>query len=186
LHLVSLAAGQQQLVYLRKRATEKWSSRHQVLINQQWHPTYTNYYHKLNVDRHGRLFLSFVWFMDDLFANEVAAYEAKYGTVLEPDVPTCVPTPFPGTPAVPAEFCSFSLPGSGNRPHDPALLMSDDGGDTWHLATTPDFLVGMGLCTLPVVPVPAEGPHFVPPWEPVESVVEAVAPVLWGCGGGGE
>jgi hypothetical protein len=29
------------------------------------------------------------------------------------------------------------------RPHDPVILMSDDGGDTWRIALTSDFAAGL-------------------------------------------
>jgi len=31
----------------------------------------------------------------------------------------------------------------GFRPHDPVIMMSDDGGDSWRIATTADFKAGL-------------------------------------------
>jgi hypothetical protein len=93
-----------------------------ALVMPLWHRAYSIFYHKLSVDRRDRLFLTYSYFAAQLPDDAVAAYRAKW-----PDEK--VPEPPPK--------------GMWMRPHDPAILLSEDGGTTWRLALTPDFLDGI-------------------------------------------
>ena len=64
---------------------------------------YSIYYHKLTIDRHGWLYLSYSYWTSD--------------TTYQDDYP--------------------------DRYHNRAIVVSKDGGRTWKLATTQDFLEGM-------------------------------------------
>jgi len=85
-----------------------------------WHPGYSIFYHKLNVDRSDRLFLTYYYYADQMSPEAQAAYREKW----------------PGEVTDGAKIKP--------RAHDPAILMSDTGGDKWRLALTSDFLAGMG------------------------------------------
>lgn len=65
-------------------------------------PGYSIYYHKLTIDRRGRLYLSYSYWTTDEYQED-----------------------FP------------------DRYHNPAVVMSADGGKTWKLATTSDFAAGI-------------------------------------------
>jgi hypothetical protein len=113
------------LVYLRKRKDKPWDAPKSLVV--PFHLSYSIYYHKLNIDRKGRLFVNYMYYADCMTADEIAAYRAKW-----PDEPIKVVS------TVDSRYnCS------GLRPHDPCILMSDDSGDTWRLATTKDFVNGV-------------------------------------------
>lgn len=136
LHVVARYAGWGYffcLDYLRKKADQPWEDRGHLVI--PFRRYYSCWYHKLNMDRKGRLFLNYIYYGDqyceggeaphDQCGDEIAAYRQKWPDEkieLAPD--------------------SRKLHGHwlGVKPHDPAILMSDDGGDTWRLALTPDFV----------------------------------------------
>lgn len=92
-----------------------------ALVMPLWHRGYSIFYHKLALDRHGRLFLNYSTYAAQLAADTVAVYRSRWPEEAIPDPP----------PA-----------GLWMRAHDPAMLMSDDGGATWRLALTGDFLEG--------------------------------------------
>jgi hypothetical protein len=111
------------LAYLRKKKGKQWESPKPLVV--PFHQTYSIYYHKLNIDRKGRLFVNYMYYADGFTADELAAYRAKW----------------------PNDKISFvktedSRQYWNTHPHDPAILMSDDGGDTWRLAITKDFIEG--------------------------------------------
>ena len=113
LHCVARWAGagyRFRLVYLRKRKGLPWDEQKHLV--RPFGGNYSVYYHKLNRDRRGRLFVNYVYTRAARFADEVAAYSKKW----------------------PAEDASVSF-----IRREPCLLMSDDGGDFWRLAVTNDF-----------------------------------------------
>lgn len=157
LHLVARSStvtspgGYYGLVYFRRPGAGPWSD--PVTLVDSWHPLYTDWYHELTLDRDDRLFLKYEFMADQLTAAEAAAYRARWpGDGLVKDDPACA-----------AAVCWYS---GSVRAHDPAIILSDDGGDSWRLAETADFFEGMGLCRrLPLKPpllfnpyLPAEDP----------------------------
>ena len=115
LHLVSRWAGSGyyfRLVYQRKKAGQDWEPHKELVIPFRW--GYSVWYHKLNIDRLGRLFLNYVYYPAELKADEKEAYNKKY-----PEDKGAI------------------------RSHGACILVSDDGGDSWRLAVTSDFVKGM-------------------------------------------
>jgi hypothetical protein len=182
LHLVA-RDGNGALVYLRKPANGDWEPVSRTLVEATWHTgVYTDWYHQLNIDRKGRLFVSYVFFADQLKKKDAQVYMQRWpDEILEVDVAEQSPhpcwgwhAPWPFMSLLPvSDYCwMHETQGGVDSPlksHDPVILISDDLGDSFRLATTLDFLIGAGLCGASLVPVPAEGPHYVPPWEPVEG-----------------
>lgn len=110
------------LDYLRARrqadGTWRWEEKG-ALVMPLWHRAYSIFYHKLAIDRRDRLFLTYSYYADQLSEEAAAAYRRKW----------------------PAEEQREDR--IRPRPHDPVILMSDDGGDTWRLALTKDFVAGV-------------------------------------------
>ena len=132
-------------------------------------PNYAVYHHKLNVDRLGRLFLNYETFRGQMPSDDSQSqssddspqYCAKWPNdhyviscttnyvascdnngLLIPDVipqPNACPTP--QDPLNCGGGDCFYL--TAGKPHDPSLLMSSDGGSTWHLVTSRDFYLGI-------------------------------------------
>ena len=115
-----------QLVYLRKKAGRPWDEQKSLVVPfRNW---YSCWYHKLSLDRGGRLFLNYIYYGQQLTPDVVAAYREKWPNEqvrLLPDVE-------PGLADGAAHYTVTA--------HGPAMLMSDDGGDTWRLALTADFV----------------------------------------------
>jgi hypothetical protein len=166
LHLVA-RDGNGALVYLRKPANGSWDTTRKVLVEATWHTGYyTDWYHNLTIDQKGRLFVSYIFYANQLKKKETQAYEQKWPSeVLQADLADQTTPCWATMPADPTQPCWMT----GVKVHDPVVLISTDGGDSFRLATTEDFLIGADLCPDRIVPVPAQGPHYVPPWEPVES-----------------
>jgi hypothetical protein len=85
------------LSYQRKPADAPWGPAQPIVVAPV--PGYSIYYHKLTIDRRGRLFLSYSYWTSD--------------TTYQSDFPY--------------------------RYNHPAIVMSDDGGDTWKLLETGDL-----------------------------------------------
>lgn len=134
LHLVSRWAGDYyyfRLVYMQKKTGQSWgqdwgSEVHRFLM-VPFRNMYSCWYHKLSMDRSGRLFLNYTYYANQLGEDMVDTYEDKW-----PE--DTVSAPLPNAP---------SNWRSGITPHDPGMLISNDGGDSWHLSTTTDFLQGI-------------------------------------------
>jgi hypothetical protein len=131
LHVVGRYAGDSykfNLDYLRKPAGEAWQDRgHLVVPFRQFYSTWNQ---TLTVDEIGRLFLRYSYYGDQFDYEggpEVNAYRMKW-------------------PEDEIRLAAGSRPMNGNwlgqKHHDPVVLMSDTGGLTWRLATTPDFING--------------------------------------------
>ncbi|MEW5896562.1 MAG: DUF4215 domain-containing protein [Nanoarchaeota archaeon] len=208
IHVIARSSGitnNYKLVYMQKKSGQDWTTfstseevpgeknydtlKHRTLLFP-WHRYYGNWYHKLNLDRKGRLFVNYVSYFDNLFSDELEAYQKKWpAETLVKDNLNCVNNPSNAnkrtSPACPGLDCVKVLwPPEGKKPmevskqcanvcpntntisktcqevcndhlcwysrsvkaHDPAIIFSDDGGDTWRLATTKDFLSGMEFC----------------------------------------
>lgn len=132
LHVVGRYAGDSYkfgLDYLRMTADGTWEDRgHLVTPFRQFYSTWNQ---TLTTDEQGRLFLRYSYYGDQFDREggpEVNAYRQKW----------------------PEDDISL-LPGSrpnngwwtGQKQHDPVILMSDTGGDSWRLATTDDFFNGL-------------------------------------------
>lgn len=110
------------LWYMRKKAGQAWEENLGPLV-MPFRRYYSCWYHKLTMDRQGRLFLSYIYFGDQFdrgtpYTYEIDAYRARWPweeVVLVDPVATYY---------------------SGQKAHEPCVLMSDDGGDHWRLALT--------------------------------------------------
>lgn len=137
LHMVSRWAGTAgrtyffRLSYLRKPSSQGWSIREDLVV--PFKAYYSNWYQKLSLDRSGRLFLFYIYYGNQLFSDEAAAYNGFWPEDgIEPEV-GCTTTPRePG-----GNYCWFN----NVEPHGPVLLRSEDAGSTWHTTTTTDFQV---------------------------------------------
>lgn len=147
LHIIGRYAGDDYkfgLDYLRKKVDGEWENRgHLVMPFRSYYSTWDQ---KLTIDEQGRLFLRYSYFADQLDYEggpEVTAYREKWPDEL-------------------IELASGSreLHGTwlGVSHHDPVILMSDDGGDSWRIALTSDFVNGVvpepGTALLIAVVVP--------------------------------
>ena len=142
LHVVARWAGNDRrvdvysfsLAYLRKPPGGDWEPRRILVF--PFRNFYSHWYHRLSQDRRGRLFVYYKYYANQLFAEELAAYNERWpqdeieAGRIEPE--GCVST---SRYSDPANYCTYH----GVRAHDPALLVSDDGGDSWRLATAADF-----------------------------------------------
>lgn len=116
------------LSYLRKTVGGPWEERGPLVV--PFRSYYSTWDAKLTVDRQGRLFLRYSYYGDNFDYEggpEVTAYRKKWPDEL-----------------IRLDETRRLVHGywSGQKHHDPVLLMSDDGGNTWRLATTQDFIRG--------------------------------------------
>ncbi len=127
LHLVSRWAGDEDyrfhLVYQRKRAGRDWEP-HRILVSP-FRSNYSAWRQKLSMDRLGRLFVSYAYYADLMTPDERAAYARKW------------PEDATENPQAPGGY-DVKL-----GDHGGALLISDNGGDSWRLAVTEDFATGL-------------------------------------------
>ena len=113
------------LVYMRKKSGRPWEP-HKLLV-VPFRDSYSIYYHKLNMDRRGRLFVNYSYYAGHMTEDEAAAYARKW-----PQDNLRSP---PGKKVGKWPLASRL----GLRAHDPCMLISDDHADTWRLAVTEDF-----------------------------------------------
>ena len=99
----------------------EWEEMGPLLVS--FHRGYSIFYHKLSIDRLGRLFLTYYLYVAQLTDEMAEAYMQKW----------------PDETLTRAENGTWS----GIRPHDPVILLSDDGGGSWRIATTEDFEAGV-------------------------------------------
>lgn len=119
MHLVSrLNGGVNPLKYalhhIRKEKGKPWQDMGRIMEPDRL--GYNIYYHNLSIDKKGRLFLSYFYYAAWLSDQEKQEYKEKW-----PDNPD---------------------PSETLYPHDPVIIMSED-GKTWKLAATDDFMDGM-------------------------------------------
>ena len=102
------------LVYLRKKKNGSWEPRKDLV--RPSHMAYSNWYQKISVDRLGMPYLSYSYYAHNLTASEKKQYVYKWG-------------------------------GSGEntsvKAHDPVLIRTADGGDSWSTVTTTDLAENM-------------------------------------------
>jgi hypothetical protein len=104
------------LVYIRKKSGGVWEDRKNLVIPR--HQNYSTWYHKISIDRQGRLFVSYLYYAHKLNNNEADEYYKKW-----PDE------------------CVGKRPTNDEvRSHDPVMIHSFDGGETWRITRTKDFL----------------------------------------------
>ena len=121
LHLASRWGGAEdgkwRLVYQRKRRGEPWEPHRDLVV--AFRRGYSLFDQKISLDRRGRLWINYLYFIDGMNEEEVEAYRRKW-----PDDP----------------IKTKDGRVTGQRRHDPCLLVSDDKGDTWRLAVTEDLV----------------------------------------------
>lgn len=123
LHLVSRWAGSGyyfRLVYHRKKTAASWEPHKDLVI--PFRTGYSVWYHHLNIDRLGRLFVDYSYMAAELNQVERAAYQRKWPQ---------------------HDYRRDSTGEHGLFRHDHCMLISDDGGNTWRLARTEDFVAGI-------------------------------------------
>lgn len=122
LHLVSRQINEAEhlsLHYMRKKPDDvEWVDMGDVVVPKPTH--YSNWYHKLTIDRRGVLFLAYFYYSHNLNNKECTAYKHKW--------PDEVVT------------CAEGKEESGISAHDPVILISGDSGDSWKIATTADVV----------------------------------------------
>lgn len=128
LHLVyrctePTGTGRYKLAYSRKKAGQAWQDMGALV--SPGNDGYSVYYHKMTVDRLGRLFLHYYYHPAQMSEADKAEYRTTYPSLPDPDTET---------------LYTF----------DPVIIMTDNGGDTWKIATTADFAVGLINDTVPV------------------------------------
>lgn len=100
---------------------------------------YTVYHHKLDVDRFGRLYLSYATWEQQLSPAVAAAYCTRWPD--ECDEGDTTPDPdLDQTADCTTSTCWYQ---DSAQPHDPVRLISTDGGGTWRLATSQDLYGGI-------------------------------------------
>ena len=103
------------LVYLRKKADGKWEKR-QDLVIPAWH-YYSNWYHKVALDAKNRLFCTYYYFASwfDRIPGSEEIYRKRWPSEVDAAGKTVI------------------------HAHDPVLIFSDNGGDSWRIVQTQDF-----------------------------------------------
>lgn len=118
-----------RISYLRKPFGEDWEPRRTLV--RPFRTNYSHWYQKPAIDRLGRLFLSYIYYGTCLLPEDADSYREKY----------------PEETIVQAEaHCDGAKRRhkySGITEHEPVVLISDDHGETWRLATTADFADGL-------------------------------------------
>lgn len=105
------------LVYMRKKRNKPWEA-HKEMV-RPFKTSYSVFYHKIGVDRKGRIFISYMYYGNNLNYSERDEYNARWPN-------------FPQLDRTPGWL--------GNvKPHDPVILLSDDKGDSFRIALTRDF-----------------------------------------------
>lgn len=154
LHVVGRWAGDSytfRLAYLRKKKDQPWEANRDLVV--PFKGNYHVWYHKLTIDRRGRLFLNYVCRAAIKRADEVPSFLRKW--------PTRAPE---------GDFLTQSH----------CLLLSEDGGDSWRLATSADLGAGAVTGTPPpTAPPPPPAPPAAKPRQ-VSALGGAFGPsVAW-------
>jgi hypothetical protein len=127
IHTVSRWAGYSYyftLAYNKRTPDGKWDR--QKLLVVPFRNMYGCWYHKVSIDRMGRLFAYYINYRNQLDTKVAAAYAEKW--------------PEDKLIPVPGKKCVWY---NNVKPHDPAVLMTEDSGNKWFLATSPDFIRGI-------------------------------------------
>ncbi len=113
------------LVYnMRSAATGKWLPQHTLV--QPFRNMYGCWYHRVSIDRKGRLFVYYINFLNQLDKKSLETYNRKW----------------------PEDKVNLNPKKSGDwdyhiKPHSPAILMQSTRKSPWFLAVTPDFTDGI-------------------------------------------
>lgn len=127
IHVVSRWAGYSYyftLSYNKRTADGKWHKQQLLVI--PFSNMYGCWYHKVSIDHLGRLFVYYINYRNQLGSKALAAYNKKW--------------PQDKVNLKPAKRNAWD---NNIKPHDPAILMSEDSGCNWFLAITPDFTSGI-------------------------------------------
>lgn len=106
------------LVYLRKKANGSWETRRDLAIPAWNH--YSNWYHKVAIDRENRVYCVYYYYASWL--SKMPGVTEKYLKLWPADA-----------------AADGKLPDRNLRAHDPVLIGTFDGGDSWKLVGTPDL-----------------------------------------------
>jgi formylglycine-generating enzyme required for sulfatase activity len=124
-----------RLVYMRKKPGGVWEP-HKILV-QPFRSNYSVFYHKQSLDRRGRIFINYSTFANHMVKKDAEAYNKRWpGDKL----------PLPSDLADYVNGYNFSRNPDGSRSkikplwHGPSILVSGDGGDSWRLGRSPDFV----------------------------------------------
>ena len=109
--------GDYRLSYARKKLGQPWECMSGLVV--PGNDSYSIYMQTLTIDRLGRLFLHYYYRADILSERDKQLYRAKWPDAPDPEVQSNI------------------------RTHDPVIIMSDDGGDSWRIAKTEDFVNGL-------------------------------------------
>jgi hypothetical protein len=105
------------MVYLRKKPGKRWERRRDLTV-PKWSP-YSNWYHKIAIDRKGNLYVTYYYIALRIcrVPSAAKAYLDKW----------------------PQDAVNGKLIPKNVKAHDPVLITSQDGGDTWFIAQTKDL-----------------------------------------------
>lgn len=124
------------LLYLQTQSlydqgSTEWARR-QDLVRPDWE-NYCMWYHKVSLGRDGRkVFVTYYYFVFNLYTDPayVQAYEDRWGATELWGVGGADG----GLTDSQGKFINDS-----SRAHDPAIIVTDDGGESWHLMTSRDI-----------------------------------------------
>ncbi len=131
LHLTARWAGngyKNHLIYIKKAAKGGWQQ--QKILVEPFKTLYSCYYHKMSQDIYGRIFVSYCYYGNELTAKQLKAYQAHW-----PDQKINPPeklSDFPNGKWI-----------NEIKNHDPVCIVSNDCGNSFRLALTPDFVCGI-------------------------------------------
>ena len=127
IHVVSRWAGYSYyftLVYNKRTPDGKWQKQQLLVI--PFCNMYGCWYHKVSIDHLGKLFVYYINYRNQINSKTVAVYNKKW-----PE------------DKLNLNSTKKSVWYKEMKPHAPAILMSEDSGKRWFLATTPDFVSGI-------------------------------------------
>jgi hypothetical protein len=111
------------LVYNKRTPDGKWAKQ-QILV-MPFRAMYGCWYHKVSIDKKGRLFVYYINYLNQFDKKTLEEYNKRW--------------PEDKVNLNPAKNGAWD---KNIQNRDPAVLMSEDGGKKWFLATTPDFVAG--------------------------------------------
>jgi hypothetical protein len=117
------------LSYTRKKTGQGWEKIKPLVL--PFRAYYGHWYHQLNMDNNGVLYLNYWYLANNLFDDELEAYQQKW-----PDEDINLSGAYKPTNNT-YWWNLYPLY------HSPAMLVSYDNGDSWKLAVTSDFIKGM-------------------------------------------
>ena len=101
------------LVYIRKKENGDWESRKDLVVPK--HKNYSNWYHKISIDKKGNIYLAYFYYAHNLNDLEKREYHSKW----------------------PNENLSDQVQKQDKlAAHDPVLIHTYNQGEQWHITTT--------------------------------------------------